>query len=536
MSDTLQPNAPPRPGLVRRLVHAFTHPSGLIRGPTIKAGKHWLLKGIISSILAALLLGIFMYVLESAGFTESRQVERGDIEDLRDVLVREIHAEKGVPLAVLEAILRAFGEDIDRLDPAEAERLLRAKADEFQALTARLRRLSGDDLDVQALRERAAEEIERGDFLTADGTLAEAEALDLAAIAEQEAATRQRRSRAAETRAGRGAVAALRFAYVEAAAHYAAAADLLPADADEERFTYRLSQANAVQQQGNEYGDNAALADAIDLYRRLLTTTPRTSYPNHWAATQNNLGTALQTLGEREAGTDRLEEAVAAFHAALREYTRERTPLNWAMTQTNLGNALRTLGEREAGTARLEEAVAAFRTALREYTRERMPLGWAMTQNNLGNALVRLDEREAGTDHLEEAIGAYRAALEERTQARVPLGWAMTQTNLGNALRTLGERETGTHHLEEAVAAFRTALREYTRERVPLNWAATQNNLGIALAILGKRRGEATDLDEAIACFKAALAMFESAGHVPYAEMARSNLAAAKAVRDRLRN
>jgi hypothetical protein len=33
--------------------------------------------------------------------------------------------------------------------------------------------------------------------------------------------------------------------------------------------------------------------------------------PLQWAATQNNLGLALQTLGQRERGTARLEEAVA---------------------------------------------------------------------------------------------------------------------------------------------------------------------------------------------------------------------------------
>ena len=41
------------------------------------------------------------------------------------------------------------------------------------------------------------------------------------------------------------------------------------------------------------------------------------------------------------------------------------------MTQNNLGNALRTLGEREDGTERLEEAVAAYRAALEVRTRER---------------------------------------------------------------------------------------------------------------------------------------------------------------------
>jgi hypothetical protein len=45
-------------------------------------------------------------------------------------------------------------------------------------------------------------------------------------------------------------------------------------------------------------------------------------------------------------------------------------PLDWAMTQNNLGTALSTLGERESGTARLEEAFAPYRAALEECTRE----------------------------------------------------------------------------------------------------------------------------------------------------------------------
>jgi hypothetical protein len=40
-------------------------------------------------------------------------------------------------------------------------------------------------------------------------------------------------------------------------------------------------------------------------------------------------------------------------------------PLDWAATETNLGNALETLGERESGTARLEEAVVAYDGALK---------------------------------------------------------------------------------------------------------------------------------------------------------------------------
>ena len=62
-------------------------------------------------------------------------------------------------------------------------------------------------------------------------------------------------------------------------------------------------------------------------------------------------------------------------------------PLDWAMTQNNLGNALCTLGERESRTAKLEEAVAAYREALKEQTRERVPLDWAATRTISAYAL-----------------------------------------------------------------------------------------------------------------------------------------------------
>ena len=153
-------------------------------------------------------------------------------------------------------------------------------------------------------------------------------------------------------------------------------------------------------------------------------------------ADPKNLGVALLTLGEREAGR-RGWRRRRRLPAALEVDPRARA--------ARLGDdadqprrALRRLGERESGTARLEEAVAAYRAALEEWTRERVPLEWARTQMNLGNALQRLGERESGTARLEEAVAAYRAALEERTRERVPLDWARTQKNLGTALGTLG--------------------------------------------------------------------------------------------------
>ena len=89
--------------------------------------------------------------------------------------------------------------------------------------------------------------------------------------------------------------------------------------------------------------------------------------PLHWAMTQNNLGTALWSLGERESGTGKLEEAVAAYREALKERTRERVPLDWAMTQHGLANALATLAKRQKNTPRMKEALACMQRAAEAY-------------------------------------------------------------------------------------------------------------------------------------------------------------------------
>ncbi len=94
------------------------------------------------------------------------------------------------------------------------------------------------------------------------------------------------------------------------------------------------------------------------------------------------------------------------------EYTRERVPLQWAATRNNLGTVLRTLGERESGTARLEEAVAAFRDALTERTRERVPFDWAISFGNQGVALTRLAERTKDARMAATACQQIEAALE----------------------------------------------------------------------------------------------------------------------------
>ena len=121
-------------------------------------------------------------------------------------------------------------------------------------------------------------------------------------------------------------VEAARLRFAEAAQLYEQAAKLLPAEDNDERGTNWVLAGLSWTDQGRDFGDNPALISAIAAYRAALEDRTRARVPLDWAATQNDLGNALWTLGERESGTSRLEEAVAAFRAALEERTRVRVP------------------------------------------------------------------------------------------------------------------------------------------------------------------------------------------------------------------
>jgi tetratricopeptide (TPR) repeat protein len=419
--------------------------------------------------------------------------------------VERIAAASDIPLAPLYGALLA-GEA--KAGPSEADarekRLARASED-FVKVRNDLKTLESADPEVAALRKQAEQQLSLGAFDTARAALTLAIEVDRNSGERLETRLKERNLSEAASHAARAGVARTRLEYRVAATDLAEAAGLAERWDRQLAWRYTLDQAVTLYSQGNEFGDNDALTDAISIYGRALTLAPRTERQLDWATTQINIGNSLLRLGERESGTERLKEAVAAYRAALLENTRERVPLEWARTQNNLGAALGSLGERESDTALLEAAVATHRAALSERTRERVPLDWATTQNNLGTVLESLGARESGTARLEEAVSAYRAALLENTRERVPLDWAMTQSNIGNALSTLGRRESGTARLKDAVAAYRAALLENTRERVPLEWASTQNNLGVALHSIGDREANIERLEEAVAAYRAAL-------------------------------
>ena len=354
--------------------------------------------------------------------------------------------------------------------------------------------------EIAALIERAKDALHTGEgFSLEDADRAfEAACERCLALGDEPEAT-------ARMRAGQARIAALKQDYRRAAELFAQAA-ATPGLEVPWQWQYQKERAAVLEDLGREFGDNAALEQAIELYETtILVLAPRTERPDDWATVQNNLGNALGVLGQRQRGTWMLERSITAFENALSERSRERVPLDWAVTQNNLGNALGILAQRQSDTEMLEKAIEAFESALEVRTQEQTPQDWATTQNNLGAALMSLGQRKKDTKTLKKSVDAYKNVLQEWTRERVPLDWAMTLNNLGTALRVLGEHRKGPRTLEQAVAAYRSALAERTRERVPLDWAMTQNNLGAALQKLGERQDDARILVEAVAAYENAL-------------------------------
>ena len=270
--------------------------------------------------------------------------QAGDLSETQNKLIAKLEGELDLNQRQVRAALDILGEA--NVPPERLAAKLVEFAERFKILQATASIQSGDGPQIAALKADVQKAIDAGELAKADALLADVEAkqrrvLDGLAL------------NAADTSARRGEIAFARLRYTEGAMHFAnAAAVLRQGSADEDkRIGYLSKEAHALYLQGDEFGDNGALVSAIECYKRLVALAPRERVPLQWAATLNNLGAALVTLGARESsGTEKLEEAVAVYREVLEERTRERLPLDWAKTQSDLATALLRLGETRVAT------------------------------------------------------------------------------------------------------------------------------------------------------------------------------------------
>ncbi len=341
-------------------------------------------------------------------------------------------------------------------DDAETKARLQARIAELEkriaepddALAEAQKRIA----DLEALLEREGNEIgaerldaaraalEKGDYSIADEIFAEIEAREQLAV-----------QRAARAAFGRGEVAEAEVRWLDAADHYARAAELAPDFSslfEAEMFAWRAGR----------YGR------AIEFGKRLI------ALPD---LTLEQRSSALNSHAETLKAAGLYDEAEPLFRESL-EITREtlgsRHP-ETAIRLSNLADLLRTKGQ-------YEEAEPLHREAL-EITRETLGVRHPATAIRLNN----LAELLCATDRHDEAEPLYREALEIGRQT---LGDRHPDyaTRLNNVAELL--RETGRY--DEAEPLHREAL-EITRETLGDRHPQTAlrlNNLAALLSATGR--------------------------------------------------
>jgi hypothetical protein len=230
----------------------------------------------------------------------------GAVGPLTEKIV-DLSSKLGVTEGAAVTMLRVIGQQdvpLEKLPQKLAE-----VAERYKSAMERLAVLDPQDPITRDLVARVDTAFKAGHLEEVDQLVSQAEQAEIAAahqaqqLAQQaQAAADQRLLRAAHDREVRDDIAMTGLHYLEAARHFQEAAALVPAGNPDEKGRFLLAEAGALQQQGDERGDNAALMKAITTYRAALEERTRDRVPLRWALAQNSLGVALSMLGEGRTG------------------------------------------------------------------------------------------------------------------------------------------------------------------------------------------------------------------------------------------
>ena len=224
----------------------------------------------------------------------------------------------------------------------ELDAKLREIAEHYKTLLSNVRALSSDDPEVTRLRNEAEMALKAGEFARAEGLLNEASAKDVAAIQALEeqqirlqTARKQRQLSAAKAKAANGDLKNTQLAYVEAAAYYRQAVELLPDDEPLTVARYLNEQGRALYRAGQYAAARPSLEKALAIREKVLG-------PDHpdTATSLNNLGYLLQAQGQ-------LAEAQPYYARALAIWEKVLGPdhPNTATSLNNLGYLLQAQGK-----------------------------------------------------------------------------------------------------------------------------------------------------------------------------------------------
>ena len=149
--------------------------------------------------------------------SEQNRETHNALSEQNKMLVEVLAREKGVPIPALVQILARLGETVISNDPAEVQRRLEQKANEYVELRQHVLLLSGDDPQIRALQHEADVALGNADFALARAKLREAAEIDAAASRALADRAKGRALAAAQTLEKSARVATLTLHYRDAA-------------------------------------------------------------------------------------------------------------------------------------------------------------------------------------------------------------------------------------------------------------------------------------------------------------------------------
>ncbi len=440
---------------------------------------------------------------ERAILTERRKllISIAELAPARREVIRKVAGDVSVPMDGLFAMLDALGADMPE-EPAEQDALLRRLADDLKHMVEERTALKSTDAEILRLTALADMATNEGALATAVELYQQAKARvgELSAVIEDaEDQIRARRIEFADVYARSAAALALSLDHRAAARDYALAADEVARWDETLLAGYRMQQARSLVEHGRIRGDRTAFEEAIAILRNVARDT-EVDAPARLA-----LAAALTELGGTQTTNAALDEAVGLYREAL---AKDET----ASVAAALGRTLITLGGRDVGTERVEEGLALLAKALDDLEDSAGVRASAALHVEMGAAETALARRGGGAGRSAAALAHFEAALGVIDRTAEPLQWAAAELGRAQALRV--DRK-----LDRSIAAFDAVAEFCARDVFPVCWARAQQGRAVALYEAGAEMGRAgfftrtrpDELARAFGLFSQSLTSFELA-------------------------
>lgn len=191
------------------------------------------------------------------------------------------------------------------------------------------------------------------------------------------------------------------------------------------------------------------LKAAKNAFMAALDVTKKVNNPLSWSAAQDGLGLCLMAMGERASDPNLLENAVFAHRKALAVDIAEKSDQlkdGW----NNLGIALQKLGEITQSIDTLAEAEETITIALTFEDKSIDPHSWETTQNNLGLAQRWRGDLMNDLTKLDQARASYAACEALNLKKAAPFVWAQLQWNIADLAFARFKLDPAPLHLVEA--------------------------------------------------------------------------------------